>query len=123
LQQLWKIYDQHVLLPLLVVVSKHLNPRHVEGPPPSTPINDDSLWGVVASINEANLSLVKFELPLYCHKHVDGNDVKSPLQWWKDHARQFPTVAFLSCQFLGIPDFRIETKCIFNIVGILISLR
>lgn len=37
-------YDQHVLLPLLVVVSKHLNLGCVEGPPPSTPINDDSLW-------------------------------------------------------------------------------
>jgi hypothetical protein len=55
-------YDQHVLLPLLVVVSKHLNLGCVEGPPPSTPINDDSLWGVVASIKEDDLSLVKFEL-------------------------------------------------------------
>jgi len=34
----------------------------MEGAPPSTPINDDSLWGVAASIKEANFSLVKFEL-------------------------------------------------------------
>jgi hypothetical protein len=42
-------YDQHVLLPLLVVVSKHLNLGDVKGPPPLAPINDDSLWGVAPS--------------------------------------------------------------------------
>jgi hypothetical protein len=54
-------YDQHVLLPLLVVVSKHLNLGCVEGPP-STPIIDDSLWGVAIFIKEDDFSLVKFEL-------------------------------------------------------------
>jgi hypothetical protein len=54
-------YDQHVLLPLLVVISKHLKPRSVEGLS-STPINDDSLWGVVVFIEEDEFSLVKFEL-------------------------------------------------------------
>lgn len=63
------------------------NPRCVEGLPPSTPINDDSLWGVVACIEEEDLSLVKFELSLYCCILVDDNDVKSPLQWWEDHAK------------------------------------
>jgi hypothetical protein len=53
---------------------------------------------------------------------VDDNIVKLPLQWWKDHAKQFPTIALLACQILGIPDFQIETECIFNIVGILASL-
>jgi hypothetical protein len=107
LQYLW---NQHVLLPFLVVVSKHLNLGHVEGPPPSTPINDDSLWGVVASIKEASFSLMKSELSLYHHILVNDNDVKSHLQWWKDHAKQFSNVAFLACQFLGMPGFQIETK-------------
>jgi 50S ribosomal subunit-associated GTPase HflX len=35
-------YDQQVLMFLLVVVSKHLNPRNVENLPPSTTIVDDS---------------------------------------------------------------------------------
>jgi len=80
-------YDQHVLLPLSVLVSKHLNLGCVEGPPPSTPINDDSLWGITTTIEEDDLSLVKFELSLYCCIHVDDINVKSPLQWWKDHAK------------------------------------
>ncbi len=49
-------YDQHVLLPLLVIVSKHLNLGCVEGLPPSTPINDDSLWGVATFIKEDDFS-------------------------------------------------------------------
>ncbi len=53
----------------------------MEGLPPSTPINDDSLWGVVASTEEDDLSVVKFELSLFCCIHVDDNNVKSPLQW------------------------------------------
>jgi hypothetical protein len=39
---------------------------------------------------------------------VDDNDVKSPLQWWKDHAKQFFNVAFLARQFLGIPGFKLK---------------
>jgi hypothetical protein len=62
LQWLW---NQHVLLPFLVVVSKHLNPRHVEGPHPLAPINDDSLWEHAASTKEVSFSLMKFELSLY----------------------------------------------------------
>jgi hypothetical protein len=50
-------FDRHVLLPLLVVVSKYLNLGCMEGPLPSIPINDESLWGVAASIKEAKISL------------------------------------------------------------------
>jgi len=42
-------FDQQVLMPLLVVVSKHLNPRKVENLFPSITIIDDFLWGVVTS--------------------------------------------------------------------------
>jgi hypothetical protein len=81
-----KKYDQHVLLPLLVVVCKHLNLGDVEGPPPLAPINVDSLWGVATSIEEANISLVKYKRSLHHQIQADNNNVKSPLQWWKDHA-------------------------------------
>jgi hypothetical protein len=42
-------FDQQVLMPFLVVASKHLNPRNVENLLPSIAIIDDSLWGIVAS--------------------------------------------------------------------------
>jgi hypothetical protein len=86
-------YDQQVLMFLLVVVSKHLNPRNVENLPPSTTIVDDSLWGVViASIEKISLLLVKSIFFLYCHLHVSESDVQLLLQWWKNHAKQFPRV-------------------------------
>jgi hypothetical protein len=70
---------------LLVVVSKHLNPRNVENLPPSTTIVYESLWGVViAYVEKVSLPSVKSKLFLYCHLHVS--------EWWKDHARQFPKV-------------------------------
>jgi hypothetical protein len=43
-------YDWHVLLPLLVVVSKYLNLGRMEGPPP-TPINEPRAHGRPSSFN------------------------------------------------------------------------
>jgi hypothetical protein len=103
--------------------SKHLNLGHVEGPPPLAPINDDSLWGVTTSTKEISFSLMKSELSLDHHILVDDNNVKSPLQWWKDHAKQFSNVAFLACQFLGIPSSQIGTRHIFSVARILTSLQ
>jgi hypothetical protein len=60
-----------------VVVSKHLNPMHVKHPPPSTTINDDSLWGVVVSIKKTNISFVKFKLSLHHRIPMDDDGVKS----------------------------------------------
>jgi hypothetical protein len=48
-----------------------------------------------ASTQETNLSLVKSKLSLYCQIVVNDDDMKSPLQWWKDHEKQFSIVAFL----------------------------
>ncbi len=36
-------YDQQVLVPILVKVSKYLNHGHEESPPPFAPNNDDFL--------------------------------------------------------------------------------
>jgi hypothetical protein len=86
-------YDQQVLMFFLVMVSKNLNPRNVQNLPPSTTIVDDSLWGVViVSIEKVSLLIVKSKLFLYCHLHVSESDVQLLLQWWKDHAKQFPRV-------------------------------
>jgi len=54
---------------------------------------------------------------------VDDNNVNSPLQWWKDHAKQFSNVTFLAHQLLGIPGSQIGTRHIFSIARILTSLQ
>jgi hypothetical protein len=55
-------YDHQVLMPLLVMVSKHLNLGNVENLPPLIAITNDSVWGVSTSIRKVSLSLVKLEL-------------------------------------------------------------
>jgi hypothetical protein len=57
-------YDSKILIPMLVVVFKCLNPSLVKTPPPQTHVEDESLFGVPAS-NEVNESLLKFELFLF----------------------------------------------------------
>ncbi len=116
-------YDQQVLMALLVVASKYLNLGNVENLHLLASIANDSLGGVSFSIEDFCLFLVKPELFLYRCLLMSENDVYSFLQWWKDHAKQFPNVSFRACQFLGIPSSQIETEWIFNIVGILTSLR
>jgi hypothetical protein len=81
---------------LLVNVAKHLNPQSTTSLTIlSAFIIDDSLWGMEVSTKETNLSLVKSELSWYHQIVVNNDDMKSPLQWWKHHEKQFPTFAFL----------------------------
>jgi hypothetical protein len=42
-----------------------------------------------------------------------------PLTLWQTHEGQFPNIAFLAKQILGILGFHIETKRVFNLVGVL----
>lgn len=72
-------YDHQVLMPLLVVVSKHLNLGNVEIFSPSGAIVNDSLWGVGAFIRKISLSLVKLQSSLYCCLFVSKSNVQLPL--------------------------------------------
>jgi hypothetical protein len=47
---------------------------------------------------------------------------KSSFQW-QSHEDQFPNVSFLAKQILGIPRSQIKTKCVLNLVGMLIALQ
>jgi hypothetical protein len=79
--------------------SKHLDPKLIEKPLPLTPNFDDSLWKVVISTKKFNISLVKIKLSLYHQILVNDNDVKSPLQWWNDHGKNFLLLHFLFNNF------------------------
>jgi len=72
-------YDHQVLMPLLVVVSKHLNLGNVENLLPLAAIANDSLWGVVTFIGKVSLYLVKSKLSLYCCLVVSESNLQLPL--------------------------------------------
>ncbi len=57
---------------------------------------------------------------LVYHFHVHLKECNLLLTQWKAHEAQFPNV---TCQVLGISKSQIETKCIFNMNGILTSLQ
>ena len=44
---------------------------------------------------------------------VPGKSAENPLHWWKAHESQFPTVAFLARQVLGIVGSQIEMGACF----------
>jgi hypothetical protein len=89
-------YNKQVLVLLLVNVAKHLNLQSITSLMVFLAfVIDNSLWGMEASNKETNLSLVKSELSLYHQIVVNNDDMKSPLQWWKHHEKQFYIVAFL----------------------------
>jgi hypothetical protein len=58
-------YDEHVLIPLLMKVFKHLNLRSKTSLTFLASSIDDSLWGVGTSIEKTNIFLMKIELSFY----------------------------------------------------------
>jgi hypothetical protein len=87
-------YDKKTALPLLVVVLHFLNPTN-DGFAQATPIDDDSIFGVVTSNDSTLHGLLKNELGLFHHSHVKLKDFILPLIWWKSHDEQFPNVSFM----------------------------
>jgi hypothetical protein len=47
----------------------------------------------------------------------------SPLTWWAKCKKQFPNLSFFVHVMKGILDSQIETKRIFNMVGVITSLE
>jgi hypothetical protein len=72
-------YDSKILIPMLVVVFKCLNPSPANAPPPQTHVEDESLFGVLASSEEINENLMKFELFLFRRVIIPEDDLKDPL--------------------------------------------
>jgi hypothetical protein len=58
-------YDSKFLISMLVVVFKCFNLSRAETPLPQTHVEDESLFGVPTSNEEASENLLKFELSLF----------------------------------------------------------
>ena len=53
---------------------------------------------------------------------MPAKSAEKPLEWWKLHEGQFPTVGYLARQILGIVGSQIEIERVFSIAGILTAL-
>ena len=116
-------YDQLVLMPLLVKVSRLLNPSLENNLVPTLEATTDSLFGHTSSTEEASEGMLKSELILFRKLFVPAEKDIAPLAWWRDNAPRFPHVSFLARQILAIPGSQIETQRIFSVAGLLCALR
>jgi len=114
-------YDVKIVYPLLVQTYFHLNLMKaiVEL---VVFKDDDNFFGQNIYNDDAIMSTVRNELHLFCWLSVGPTEIENFLRWWANHAMQFPHVSILACQMLGIVGFQIETKWIFNVVGIITNL-
>jgi hypothetical protein len=82
------------------------------------------IFEMTTNISESTMKLInKKALLIFKHYQVDVKDIKCSLQWWEKHESMFLTFCLCVRQILGIIRSQIETKRIFSLVGILISLR
>jgi hypothetical protein len=72
-------YDSKILIPMLVVMFKCRNPSPAKTSPSQTHVQNESLFGVLASNEEANEILLKFELSLFQQVIIPKDDLKNPL--------------------------------------------
>lgn len=115
-------YDMQVVLPLLMQCFKRLHPT-AESQQPVTPVSENSIFGAQASAEEVILSQLKSELSLFRRLHVADGECDGPLLWWREHEKEFPNVAFLARQILGIVGSQVELERLFSISGVITSLQ
>jgi hypothetical protein len=84
---------------------------------------DNNIFGVGAFMEKSSLALVVGELSLFRKLYVSLVTCVEPLAWWRIHETQFPNVRILTKQILGILGSQIEIKCVFNLVGVLTTLK
>jgi hypothetical protein len=115
-------YDMQVVLPLLMQCFKRLHPT-AESQQPVTPVSENSIFGAQASAEEVILAQLKSELSLFRRLHVADGECDGPLLWWREHEKEFPNVAFLARQILGIVGSQVELERLFSISGVITSLQ
>ncbi len=84
---------------------------------------DKNIFGVGSFMEESSCALVVGELSLLNRLYITPTTCVDPLAWWWIHETQSSNVSFLAKKKLGILESQIETKCVFNLVGVLIALR
>jgi hypothetical protein len=84
---------------------------------------NNNIFGVGASIEESSYAFVVGELSLFRRLFISFVTCVDPLTWWQIHETQFPNVRFFVKQILRILRSQIEIEHVFNLVGVLTTLK
>ncbi|KAM3862404.1 E3 SUMO-protein ligase ZBED1-like [Diretmus argenteus] len=71
---------------------------------------------------EDDSEMVKSEVLMYCAEQCIASD-KSPLQWWKDNATRFPTLAILARSYLAVSATSTPSERLFSAAGNIVSKK
>jgi hypothetical protein len=127
--QLATEYDAKIVIIFLMVCFEWLNLIAVNASIVAVIINvvgeefEENMFDVGASIEESSRALVTIKLSLFKRLFVLPFIYGDPLAWWCIHEGQFPNMGFLAKQILGIPSSQVEIERVFNLVGVLTTLR
>jgi hypothetical protein len=84
---------------------------------------EENMFGVGSSIEESSHALVTRELFMFKKLPSLPFVYVDPLAWWCIHEGQILTMGFLTKQVLGILGSQIEIERVFNLVGVLTTLK
>jgi hypothetical protein len=82
-----------------------------------------NIFQMTNNIAKTAKEIVPRELLDFRRFHVDVKDIKNLLQWWEQHEFGFHAAGFLAKQILRIVSSQIETKHIFSLAEIFMSLK
>jgi hypothetical protein len=114
-------YDVRGVIPLLMVCFHQLNlivqECNIDGPNEELNEEDTNIFGDGVFIEKSSRAFVTRELSLFRRFPTLQAACNDLLAWWHINEGQFPNVAFLAKQILGIPRSQIETKKCLVLLG------
>ncbi len=116
------VYDCENLMPFLMIIYDKLTSIIVVVEPIAIIALKLGVFGCLASYEKDVLGFFKVELHLF--KRTPMPIVPfNLLIWLARHEGQFPNIAFLACQFMGIIGSHIKIEKIFCMAMVIISLK
>lgn len=131
---LFKQYTDQILIPVAASLKNHLLATPTGGtrdardgapiaPPRETALtdSDDEQADPITLHDEGIRAQVEKELKKF-RRHEDlpvSPEDTSPLEWWKEHADDFPILSQLARIVLAVPGSQIECERVFSLAGLL----
>ena len=132
LRKLLSTYDQNVLIPLLINISRHEDPALVNDPNDSEKEKDDYFSSLFCGANselEMPARIDPYEkkvqdiLRSFTYSKFESQAGECPLQWWRQHGHLFSHLSTAAKLVFSVAASEIENERVFSFTGIMSALR